>query len=60
MSLQATILPKGYRGDMANGFNPKDAANLALDPSTEFFQQLHSLRNLWATRPRSLHSAAIA
>ena len=28
MSEQATTLPKGFRGDMANGFNPQDAAHL--------------------------------
>lgn len=28
MSNQATVLPKGFRGDMANGFNPQDAAHL--------------------------------
>lgn len=29
MSKEATTLPRGYRGDMANGFNPRDAAHLA-------------------------------
>src|SRR3989337_2403574 len=28
MTHQATIVPKGFRGDMANGFNPRDAAHL--------------------------------
>ncbi|MBZ9709507.1 aspartate aminotransferase family protein [Mesorhizobium sp. ESP7-2] len=28
MPKQATALPKGYRGDMANGFNPQDASHL--------------------------------
>lgn len=29
MSKDTTILPKGYRGDMANGFNPRDADHLS-------------------------------
>lgn len=29
MSKEATNLPRGYRGDMANGFNPRDAAHLS-------------------------------
>ncbi|WP_126975320.1 aspartate aminotransferase family protein [Frigidibacter oleivorans] len=29
MSKEATTLPRGYRGDMANGFNPQDAAHLS-------------------------------
>ncbi|TIX08668.1 MAG: aminotransferase class III-fold pyridoxal phosphate-dependent enzyme, partial [Mesorhizobium sp.] len=28
MPKQTTALPKGYRGDMANGFNPQDASHL--------------------------------
>ena len=31
MSKQATTLPKGFRGDMANGFNPRDADHLSTD-----------------------------
>ncbi|MCA0270956.1 MAG: aspartate aminotransferase family protein [Proteobacteria bacterium] len=29
MGTEMTTLPKGFRGDMANGFNPQDAADLA-------------------------------
>lgn len=29
MSKEATNLPRGYLGDMANGFNPRDAAHLS-------------------------------
>ena len=28
MSKQATTLPKGFRGDMPNGFNPQDTSHL--------------------------------
>ena len=28
MTKQATILPKGFRGDMPNGFNPQDTSHL--------------------------------